>query len=165
MNENKRIMPTKIELTLEQSQQGVSDDVLKDVMDPVMQYTTLPSHLSFSQKKLVLFVTEIHTLSIDISLQIVDIEKVAVSSSLRLLKPKSYALSWKPCQGDSLNLPDHRYKRRCCSPILAKLDSSPHAHTQALEVNHSASRLLILNFLKDLQSQIKNRILGRVLAL
>ncbi|GJX07811.1 hypothetical protein Tco_0195743 [Tanacetum coccineum] len=21
---------------------------------------------------------------------------------------KSYALSWKPCQGDSLNLPDHR---------------------------------------------------------
>nr|GFC84571.1 hypothetical protein [Tanacetum cinerariifolium] len=20
-----------------------------------------------------------------------------------------YALSWKPCQGDSLNLPDHRY--------------------------------------------------------
>ncbi|GJY79324.1 hypothetical protein Tco_0485125 [Tanacetum coccineum] len=25
---------------------------------------------------------------------------------------RSYALSWKPCQGDSLNLPDHRYKRR-----------------------------------------------------
>nr|GEZ03802.1 integrase, catalytic region, zinc finger, CCHC-type, peptidase aspartic, catalytic [Tanacetum cinerariifolium] len=23
---------------------------------------------------------------------------------------RSYALSWKPCQGDSLNLPDHRYK-------------------------------------------------------
>ncbi|GKA43214.1 hypothetical protein Tco_0735938, partial [Tanacetum coccineum] len=44
-----------------------------------------------------------------------------------------------------------RYKCRCCSPILAKSDSSPHAHTQAFEVNHSASRLLILNFLKDLQ--------------
>ncbi|GJV56063.1 hypothetical protein Tco_1457068 [Tanacetum coccineum] len=28
MNENKGIMPTKVELTLEQSQQGVSDDVL-----------------------------------------------------------------------------------------------------------------------------------------
>ncbi|GKD13497.1 hypothetical protein Tco_1197904 [Tanacetum coccineum] len=28
MNENKEIMPTKIELTLEQSQQGVSNDVL-----------------------------------------------------------------------------------------------------------------------------------------
>nr|GEY47920.1 hypothetical protein [Tanacetum cinerariifolium] len=28
MNENKGIIPTKVELTLEQSQQGVSDDVL-----------------------------------------------------------------------------------------------------------------------------------------
>ncbi|GJU00331.1 reverse transcriptase domain-containing protein [Tanacetum coccineum] len=76
----------------------------------------------------------------------------------------SYALSWKPCQGDSLNLPDHRYKRRCCSPIPAKSDSLPHAHTQAFKVNHSASRLLILNFLiiKELQSQIKNSLLGKI---
>ncbi|GKF46268.1 hypothetical protein Tco_0136070, partial [Tanacetum coccineum] len=28
MNENKGIMPTKVEITLEQLQQGVSDDVL-----------------------------------------------------------------------------------------------------------------------------------------
>ncbi|GKB09859.1 hypothetical protein Tco_0843782 [Tanacetum coccineum] len=56
-------------------------DIEDDIMDPVMQCTTLPSHSSFSQKKLVSFVTEIHI---------------------------SYALSWKPCQGDSLNLPDHR---------------------------------------------------------
>ncbi|GJT58773.1 hypothetical protein Tco_1002306 [Tanacetum coccineum] len=35
----------------------------------------------------------------------------------------SYALSWKPCQGDSLNLPDHRFRRRCCSLIPAKSDS------------------------------------------
>ncbi|GJR80955.1 hypothetical protein Tco_0151740 [Tanacetum coccineum] len=69
MNENKGIMPTKIELTLEQSQQGVSDDVLKAIMDLVMQCTTLSSHSSFSQKKLVSFVTETHTLSIDISLR------------------------------------------------------------------------------------------------
>ncbi|GJX74835.1 hypothetical protein Tco_0313430 [Tanacetum coccineum] len=77
---------------------------------------------------------------------------------------RSYALSWKPCQGDSLNLPDHRYKRRCCSPIPAKSDSLPHTHTQAFKVNHSTSRLLILNFLiiKELQSQIKNRILGKI---
>ncbi|GJT12226.1 retrovirus-related pol polyprotein from transposon TNT 1-94 [Tanacetum coccineum] len=77
-------MPTKIELTLEQSQQGVSNDVLvsiegveelkgnvwikDDIMDPVMQCTTLPSHSSFSQKKLVSFVTEIPTrLSIGLS--------------------------------------------------------------------------------------------------
>ncbi|GJS94110.1 putative ribonuclease H-like domain-containing protein [Tanacetum coccineum] len=35
----------------------------------------------------------------------------------------SYALSWKPCQGDSLNLPDHRFRRRCCSLIPVKSDS------------------------------------------
>ncbi|GJU92655.1 leucine-rich repeat-containing protein [Tanacetum coccineum] len=77
---------------------------------------------------------------------------------------RSYALSWKSCQVDSLNLPDHRYKRRCCSPILAKSDSLPHAHTQAFKVNHSTSRLLILNFLiiKELQSQIKNSLLGKI---
>ncbi|GJV74316.1 hypothetical protein Tco_1494311 [Tanacetum coccineum] len=28
---------------------------------------------------------------------------------------RSYALSWKPCQGDSLNLPDHRRFERCKS--------------------------------------------------
>ncbi|GKE43430.1 hypothetical protein Tco_1470714 [Tanacetum coccineum] len=53
------------------------------------------------------------------------------------------------CQGGSskFNLPDHRYKHRCCSPVPAKSDSLPHAHTQAFNVNHSTSRLLILNFL------------------
>nr|GEY29847.1 putative reverse transcriptase domain-containing protein [Tanacetum cinerariifolium] len=39
---------------------------------------------------------------------------------------RSYALSWKPCQGNSLNLPDHRIRRRCCSLIPANSDSSPH---------------------------------------
>ncbi|GKD37702.1 retrovirus-related pol polyprotein from transposon TNT 1-94 [Tanacetum coccineum] len=43
-------------------------DIENDIMDPVMQCTTLPSHSGFSQQKLVSFVTEIHTLSIDISL-------------------------------------------------------------------------------------------------
>ncbi|GKA16158.1 hypothetical protein Tco_0695905 [Tanacetum coccineum] len=66
--------------------------------------------------------------------------------NIKQLCGRSYALSWKPCQEDSLNLPDY-------SPIPTKSDSSPHAHTQAFEVNHSASRLLILNFLiiKELQ--------------
>ncbi|GJT18183.1 hypothetical protein Tco_0876889 [Tanacetum coccineum] len=44
-------------------------DIEDDIMDPVMQCTTLPIHSSFSQKKLVSFVTEIHTLSIDILLR------------------------------------------------------------------------------------------------
>ncbi|GKA48465.1 hypothetical protein Tco_0741423 [Tanacetum coccineum] len=79
MNENKGRMSTKVELTLKQSQQGVSDDVLAlegkteveyimgqectmliadiedDFMDPVMQLHTLPA-IRFLQKKLVSFV-------------------------------------------------------------------------------------------------------------
>ncbi|GJT25926.1 hypothetical protein Tco_0895863 [Tanacetum coccineum] len=48
---------------------------------------------------------------------------------------RSYALSWKSCQGGSskLNLPDHRYKRRCCSLIPAKSNSLPHAHAQSFK--------------------------------
>ncbi|GJV78191.1 hypothetical protein Tco_1509775 [Tanacetum coccineum] len=38
-------------------------DIENDIMDPVMQCTTLLSHSGFSQQKLVSFVTEIHTLS------------------------------------------------------------------------------------------------------
>ncbi|GKE03705.1 hypothetical protein Tco_1395723 [Tanacetum coccineum] len=57
----------------------------------------------------------------------------------------SYALSWKPCQGDSskLNLPDHRYKRRCCSLITIEFDSLPHAHAQTTKTyyKHQDSRI------------------------
>ncbi|GJX33407.1 putative nucleotidyltransferase, ribonuclease H, partial [Tanacetum coccineum] len=49
-------------------------DIENDIMDPVMQCTTLPSHSGFSQQKLVSFVTKIHTLSIDISLR--DCERI-----------------------------------------------------------------------------------------
>ncbi|GJR67838.1 hypothetical protein Tco_0013903 [Tanacetum coccineum] len=105
MNEYKGIMPTKIELTLEQSQQGVSNDVLE-------------------------------------------------------VLPK-------------LNLPDHRYKRWCCSLILAEFDSLPHAHTQTTKTyyKHQDSRIkkaqelktkTSSNFdIKDNSSETKLR--GRVL--
>ncbi|GKG20526.1 hypothetical protein Tco_0380327, partial [Tanacetum coccineum] len=57
----------------------------------------------------------------------------------------SYALRWKPYQGDSfkLNLPDHRYKGRCCSLTPAESDSLPHAHTQATKTyyKHQDSRI------------------------
>ncbi|GJS75545.1 hypothetical protein Tco_0725426 [Tanacetum coccineum] len=46
------------------------------------------------------------------------------------------------------------FNRRCCNHVPAKSDSLPHTHTQALKVNHSTSRLLILNFLKDLQTKV-----------
>ncbi|GJX66682.1 hypothetical protein Tco_0301025 [Tanacetum coccineum] len=105
MNVYKGRMPTKIELTLEQSQQGVSNDVLAesrsilnlskiikddvdiddDIMDPVDAMHSYPSsHSGFSQKNFVSFVTEI-------------------------TRKDPSLLSWNPCQGDSLNLPDHRY--------------------------------------------------------
>ncbi|GKB04460.1 putative reverse transcriptase domain-containing protein [Tanacetum coccineum] len=41
-------------------------DIENDIMDPVMQCTTLLSHSGFSQQKLVSFVTEIHTLLLQI---------------------------------------------------------------------------------------------------
>ena len=106
------IMPTKVEPTLEQSQQGVSNDILVSIegVEELKRYVWIkgskerspphnlrqkpgqfinyqnhkmivdieerhhgpsdamhnpPSHSSFSQKKLVSFVTEIHTTSID----------------------------------------------------------------------------------------------------
>ncbi|GKD68020.1 putative reverse transcriptase domain-containing protein [Tanacetum coccineum] len=55
-------------------------DIENDIMDPVMQCTTLPSHSGFSQQKLVSFVTEIHTLSIDISLRDLFIDDILIYS-------------------------------------------------------------------------------------
>nr|GEU54284.1 integrase, catalytic region, zinc finger, CCHC-type, peptidase aspartic, catalytic [Tanacetum cinerariifolium] len=70
---------------------------------------------------------------------------------------RSYALSWKPCQEDSLDLPDHKYNiytviwsfrnRRYKFGVAASFQQSrihkPHAHTQAFKVNHSTARPLI----------------------
>ncbi|GKA51404.1 hypothetical protein Tco_0744600 [Tanacetum coccineum] len=86
----------------------------------------------------------------------------------------SYALSWKPCQGYSLNLPDHRYSIYTIKRETGGLDDGvaasfqrsrihkPHAHTQAFKDNRSTSRSLILNFptIKEPQSQIKNSLFG-----
>nr|GEX50940.1 hypothetical protein [Tanacetum cinerariifolium] len=53
---------------------------------------------------------------------------------------RSYALSWKPCQGDSLNLPDHMYSIYNVKRYLltgASFQGSrihkPYAHTQAFK--------------------------------
>ncbi|GJR27064.1 hypothetical protein Tco_1103296 [Tanacetum coccineum] len=45
---------------------------------------------------------------------------------------RSYALSWKPCQGDSLNLPDHRIHKDGDgdASFQLKSDSLPHAYAQ-----------------------------------
>ncbi|GKB90359.1 hypothetical protein Tco_0962631 [Tanacetum coccineum] len=118
-------MPTKIELTLEQSQQGVSDDVLNHKMiagieerrhgpSDAMRNPSQP--FEFLSKKLISFFMKIHT-SYALSW------KPCQGDSLNLPDHRSYALSWKPCQGDSLNLPDHRFRRRCYSLIPVKSDS------------------------------------------
>nr|GEX51504.1 hypothetical protein [Tanacetum cinerariifolium] len=78
-------MPTKIELTLEQSQQGVSNDVLVSIKG----------------------VEELKR-----NVWIKGENKAALQTLLG-----SYALSWKPCQGDSLNLPDHRYGLYWCISV------------------------------------------------
>ncbi|GJY36305.1 hypothetical protein Tco_0421683 [Tanacetum coccineum] len=98
MNENKGIMPTKVELTMEQSQQGVSDDILNykmiagieerrdgpsDAMHNPSQAipVSLKRDLSHLSRRYTRYLSTSHS-------EMVDIEKVEVSSSLRLLKPK-----------------------------------------------------------------------------
>ncbi|GJX65514.1 gag-pol polyprotein [Tanacetum coccineum] len=58
----------------------------------------------------------------------------------------SYALSWKPCQGDSLNLPDHRIHKDGDGDALFQLksDSLPHAHAQTTKTyyKHRDSRIM-----------------------
>ncbi|GJU68401.1 hypothetical protein Tco_1254660 [Tanacetum coccineum] len=103
-------MPTKIELTLEQSQQGVSNDVLME------------SCLSSS----------------------------IITYALGSLR--SYTLSWKPCQGHPLNLPDHRIHKDGDGDALFQLksDSLPHAHAQTTKTyyKHRDSRIMKAQELK-----------------
>nr|GEX58184.1 hypothetical protein [Tanacetum cinerariifolium] len=54
----------------------------------------------------------------------------------------SYALSWKSCQGDSLNPPDHSL-----SP--AKLDSTPHVHAQTTKTYQVYQGRLLKSFQDD----------------
>ncbi|GJV92304.1 hypothetical protein Tco_1540117 [Tanacetum coccineum] len=65
--------------------------------------------------------------------------------SAELLNLRSNTLSWKPYQGGSskLNLPDHRYKRQCCSLIPAESDSLPHVHAKTTKTyyKHQDSRI------------------------
>ncbi|GJZ06485.1 hypothetical protein Tco_0540278 [Tanacetum coccineum] len=63
--------------------------------------------------------------------------------NIKQLCGRSYALSWKPCQRDYLNLPDHRYKRRCCRLIPTESNSLPHAHTQATKAYYKHQDLRI----------------------
>nr|GEV25380.1 retrovirus-related Pol polyprotein from transposon TNT 1-94 [Tanacetum cinerariifolium] len=98
-----------MELVLEQTQQGTSHEVLTVVMDPVTQCTTLPSH---SKSERLCFKTHGFTHFYRLShSELVGIEKVAISSSLRSLKLKKDSIlqAGNPVKEIllKLNLPDH----------------------------------------------------------
>ncbi|GJZ44146.1 hypothetical protein Tco_0591401 [Tanacetum coccineum] len=84
---------------------------------------------------------------------------------------RPYALSWKPCQGDSLNLPDHRIHKDGDgdASFQLKSDSLPHAHAQTTKTfhkhqdskNHESSRIKDKDFrtnsdIQDLPSKISS---------
>ncbi|GJZ27417.1 hypothetical protein Tco_0571670 [Tanacetum coccineum] len=142
-------------------------DIEDDIMDPVMQCTTLPSHSGFSQKKLVSFVTEIHTTSIDF---LTPIHKLLtrVLCIILVIVPEhpsdTYVLTMKmeillePASnkllvGDSLNLPDHRIHKDGDgdASFQLKSDSLPHAHAQTTKTfyKHQDSRIMKAQELKD----------------
>ncbi|GJR17344.1 hypothetical protein Tco_0965871 [Tanacetum coccineum] len=66
--------------------------------------------------------------------------------------PLSYALSWKPCQGDSLNLPDHRIHKDGDGDALfqPKSDLLPYAHAQTIKTyyKYQYSRIMKVQELK-----------------
>ncbi|GKA90232.1 hypothetical protein Tco_0812102 [Tanacetum coccineum] len=134
----------------------MNSDIEDDIMDPVMQCTTLPSHSGFSQKKLVSFVTEIHTTSIDFLTTTVDkspthypcdsARTFRVSDTYVftmkmeiLLEPASNKLldSYKDGDGDA--------------SFQLKSDLLPHAHAQTTKTSykHQDSRIKKAQELKD----------------
>ncbi|GJX35054.1 hypothetical protein Tco_0246611 [Tanacetum coccineum] len=98
-----------------------------------------PSHSSFAKKE-TCPLSRRYTTTIDLS-----------HSELVILN-RSYALSWKPCQGDSLNLPDHRIHKDGDGDALFQLksDSLPHAHAQTTKTyyKHRDSRIMKAQELK-----------------
>ncbi|GJV89154.1 hypothetical protein Tco_1533092 [Tanacetum coccineum] len=138
----------------------MNSDTEDDIMDPVMQCTTLPSHSGFSQQKLVSFVTEIHTTSIDFLTSIHKLLTRVLRIILVILPEHpsdTYVLTMKmeillePASnkllvGDSLNLPDHRIHKDGDGDALFQLksDSLPHAHAQTTKTyyKHQDSRIM-----------------------
>ncbi|GJR18646.1 retrovirus-related pol polyprotein from transposon TNT 1-94 [Tanacetum coccineum] len=81
-------------------------------------------------------------------------------TSISSAKAESYALSWKPCQGDSLNLPDHRFRHVVAATFQLKSIIKPHAKLKLsksfIHVKIVDSNLPTIKELKD-----KFRIINR----
>ncbi|GJZ08129.1 hypothetical protein Tco_0542412 [Tanacetum coccineum] len=75
-----------------------------------------------------------------------------LSNNFEACVRRSYALSWKPCQGDSLNLPDHRIHKDGDGDASFQLESNslPHAHAQTTKTyyKHQDSRIMKAQELK-----------------
>ncbi|GJR61259.1 retrovirus-related pol polyprotein from transposon TNT 1-94 [Tanacetum coccineum] len=108
-------------------------DIEDDIMDPVMQCTTLPSYSSFSQQKLVSFVTEIHTTSIDFLTPKHPSDTYVFTMKMEiLLEPASNKLldSYKEGDGDA--------------SFQLESDSLPHAHAQTTKTYYKHQDLRIM---------------------
>ncbi|GKB38612.1 hypothetical protein Tco_0883554 [Tanacetum coccineum] len=108
----------------------MNSDIEDDIMDSVIQCTTLPSHLSFSQQKLVSFVKGHHGPS----------DAMHNSS-----QPFKFLLTETYGNPASANI--KQALARLCGgggiPFQLKSDSLPHAHTQAKKTyyKHQDSRI------------------------
>ncbi|GJU01295.1 hypothetical protein Tco_1111633 [Tanacetum coccineum] len=155
---------SKIELTLEQSQQGVSNDVLTDIMEPsdAMHNLFQPFGVSLKRNLSHLAHGDSHGTSIDFSftehsrsdylLFSIHNDEWKSFQCHHQTALRSYALSWKPCQGDSLNLPDHRIHKDGDGDASFQLESNslPHAHAQTTKTyyKHQDSRIMKAQELK-----------------
>ncbi|GJY10658.1 hypothetical protein Tco_0378843 [Tanacetum coccineum] len=114
----------------------MNSDIEDDIIDPVMQCTTLPSHSSFSKQKLVSLVTEIHTTSIGfltpngILLSKTSTNALIVLSALR--RSVFILINGEPWLYGGGGI-----------PFQLNLDSLPHAHTQTTKTyyKHQDSRI------------------------
>ncbi|GJY62562.1 hypothetical protein Tco_0463219 [Tanacetum coccineum] len=123
----------------------MNSDIEDDIMDPVMQCTTLPSHSSFSQQKLVSFVTEIHTTSIDFLTSITNRFTHIVLSALRRSDIEN-KLAWL-----FLTKPEDSYKDGDGdTSFQLKSDSLPYAHAQTTKTyyKYQDSRIMKAQELK-----------------
>ncbi|GJY26516.1 hypothetical protein Tco_0401242 [Tanacetum coccineum] len=113
----------RLKLTLEQSNNGVSNDVLAETGS-------------------ILMLSESLNVDADIEVEYGPSDPMAQPSAIQ-----------KPCQGDSLNLPDHRIHKDGDgdASFQLKSDSLPHAHAQTTKTfyKHQDSRIMKAQELND----------------
>ncbi|GJX96419.1 retrovirus-related pol polyprotein from transposon TNT 1-94 [Tanacetum coccineum] len=94
------------------------------------------------------------TPKLEITSERLPVMRTKVPSMVNLIPQlrKTQHLSWKPCQGDSLNLPDHRIHKDGDgdASFQLKSDSLPHAHAQSTKTfyKHQDSRIMKAQELK-----------------